>query len=342
MSYDRDRLNPPVSPGAAIGVAVLAIAAIGTVDYAIGPHVSLLAFYLVPGAWVTVHAGRRAGFAAAVLAAVTAFTANVLLHPHAQDMDANLWNTLLRMVTFAIVVELVHRVREQARAARAAERRSQEFLASAAHQLRTPLAGIRATVDALLVSGNVTAQQEELLVKLSRESSRAGRHLSSLLRMARLDQNEDVPLRNVDLDELLRVEVERAASTRPGVAWDLRPSANNPLLVGNPDAIGEAVANLLDNAGRHARTRVDVTVLRSGGEVEIRVRDDGPGLPAGAEATVFERFVSLDHQGGSGLGLPIARGIVEAHRGRLDYVDGAFVIRLPAREPALATTTTST
>ncbi len=336
MSSDRDWLNASLSPRAAVGIAVLAILAIGTVDYATGPHVSLLAFYLLPSAWVTVQAGRRAGFVAAALAAVTALTANVLLQRRPQDVDANLWNTLVRMITLIVVVELVHRVREQARSARLAQRRSQEFLASAAHQLRTPLAGIRATVDALLVAGDVTPQQEELLVKLSRESSRAGRHLGSLLRMARLDQNEDVPLRNVDLDQVISVEVERAGATRPAVAWEVCPGATGTSLEGNPDAIGEAIANLLDNAGRHARARVCVTVSRSDGHVEVIVRDDGPGVPAGAEATVFERFVSLDHQGGSGLGLPIARGIVEAHRGSLDYTGGAFVIRLPARDASFA------
>jgi two-component system, OmpR family, sensor kinase len=67
--------------------------------------------------------------------------------------------------------------------------------------------------------------------------------------------------------------------------------------------------------------------------VEIAVIDDGSGLPSGSVAPAFERFVSLDGHGGSGLGLPIARGIAEAHEGTLSYEDGAFVISLRGLAP---------
>jgi signal transduction histidine kinase len=319
-----------------ISLTVLAIGVIGALDYVTGPRVSFLAFYLLPTAWITARLGRRAGMAAAVLSGVVALAANDLLRHDMQDPDTEVWNMLLRIVTFVVVVELVHRVREEARGARAAERRSREFLAAAAHQLRTPLAGIRSTVDALLVGGGTSPEQEQLLVNLSRESSRAGRHLSSLLRMARLDQREEVPLRRTRLGALVRNELERAASTRPGLTWELCRAVDDDELDCNPDAIGEAVANLLDNAGRHARSRVDATVSAVDGNLEIAISDDGPGLPAGSAAAAFDRFVSLDHCGGTGLGLPIARAIAEAHRGTLDYANGAFVIRLPVARAAPA------
>jgi signal transduction histidine kinase len=73
--------------------------------------------------------------------------------------------------------------------------------------------------------------------------------------------------------------------------------------------------------------------MRSGVLV-ISVHDDGPGLPEGARSAVFERFVSLDGHGGSGLGLPIARGLAEAQGGTLDYEDGSFVMRLPVPDTA--------
>jgi signal transduction histidine kinase len=328
--------DAPALEGRAVAVAValaaVATVAIGAVDYATGPHVSLLAFYLIPTAWVTAKVGRWAGLGAAVLAGLVAFMArDVLTHEYGADTEA--WNMVVRMVTFVVVVELVHRAREEAGAAQQARRRSQEFLATAAHQLRTPLAAIQSTVDALLVGGGATPEQEHLLVNLGREASRAGRQLSSLLRMARLDQHEEVPVRPVQLDALVRAELERAASARPGLTWELHRTADDSRAECNPDAIGEAVANLLDNAGRHARTRVDATVSRADGAVEIAVRDDGPGLPAGAASAAFGRFVSLDHRGGTGLGLPIARAIAEAHRGTLDYERGAFVLRLPGRPP---------
>ncbi|HVM66735.1 MAG TPA: HAMP domain-containing sensor histidine kinase [Acidimicrobiales bacterium] len=317
-----------------MAVTVLTTGAIGAFDYATGPRVSFLAFYLLPTAWVTARLGRRAGMAAAVLSGVVALAANDLLRHDMHDPDTQVWNMALRIVTFVVVVELVHRVREEARAARDAERRSREFLAAAAHQLRTPLAGIRSTVDALLVGGGTSPEQEHLLLNLSRESSRAGRHLSSLLRMARLDQREEVPLRRTRLDGLVHNELERAASTRPGLMWELSRVAGDTELDCNPDSIGEAVANLLDNAGRHARSRVDATVSAGDGYLEIAISDDGPGLPPGSSAAAFDRFVSLDHCGGTGLGLPIARAIAEAHRGTLDYTKGAFVIRLPVARAA--------
>ncbi len=96
----------------------------------------------------------------------------------------------------------------------------------------------------------------------------------------------------------------------------------------------DAVANLLDNARRHARGQVTVEVEATPTAVEIAVLDDGPGLPDGTSERVFERFVSLDGEGGSGLGLPIARGLIEAQGGRLTYEDHRFVIRLPNRRPA--------
>jgi signal transduction histidine kinase len=326
----------PEDRAVAISVAVLAIGAIGALDYVTGPHVSFLAFYLLPTAWVTARLGRRAGIAAAVLSGLVALAANDVFRHDVQNPDTEVWNMVLRIITFVVVVELVHRVREEARAAREAERRSREFLAAAAHQLRTPLAGIRSTVDALLVGGGTTPEQEHLLVNLSRESSRAGRHLSSLLRMARLDQREEVPLRRARLDQLVRDELERAATARPALTWELRRAADDSELDCNPDAIGEAVANLFDNAGRHARSRVEATVAAVDGHLEIAVSDDGPGLPEGSFAAAFDRFVSLDHCGGTGLGLPIARAIAETHRGTLEYAQGVFVIRLPVGRTAPA------
>jgi two-component system OmpR family sensor kinase len=102
------------------------------------------------------------------------------------------------------------------------------------------------------------------------------------------------------------------------------------------EATKNALANLLDNARRHARSEVTVEVGATPAGVEIAVIDDGPGLPDGTGERVFERFVSLDGEGGSGLGLPIARGLVEAQGGRLTYEHRRFLIRLPYRRPVAA------
>ena len=96
--------------------------------------------------------------------------------------------------------------------------------------------------------------------------------------------------------------------------------------------VSEVLANVLDNARRHASRRIDLVVAAADHTVEIRVVDDGPGLPDPLVERAFERFVSLDGKGGSGLGLPIARGLARAHGGDLTY-EGGFVLRLPVEAP---------
>jgi signal transduction histidine kinase len=142
---------------------------------------------------------------------------------------------------------------------------------------------------------------------------------------------------------LCRTEVE-VTRHRTGASVDVSIRSYldpDTAVVLDPDATREALANLLDNARRHARDRIDVTVRRSGDVVEISVGDDGPGLPPGAEVRAFERFASLDGRGGSGLGLPIARAYIEGQGGRLVYDKGRFAIRLPARCESYPTATSS-
>jgi PAS domain S-box-containing protein len=219
--------------------------------------------------------------------------------------------------------------------ARASDARSRRFLADAAHQLRTPVAGIRACAETLL-RGPPQFDRDRLLADMVRETSRASRLVTGLLRIARLDEGGELAPSSCDLAELCRDEAERAAVLAP----DLEIVVDSAKLRGRPtldaDAVREILANLLDNARRHARRHITVTTTTRDGAVEVRVADDGPGVAAGMEERVFERFVSLDNRGGSGLGLPIARGLARAHGGDLRYEAGAFVLTVPltASEPA--------
>lgn len=218
-------------------------------------------------------------------------------------------------------------------AARASEGRSRRFLANAAHQLRTPIAGIQASAEALLRGGE-DRRREKLLVNLVRETSRVGRLVGSLLAMARLDAEDPLVRATVDLATLCRAEVDRLAARAGSV--DVACRGEGPLQAEvNREAISEALANLLDNALRHAERRVEIVLAPEDRMACIRVADDGSGLPEGLVEQAFDRFVTLDGQGGSGLGLPIARGVARAHGGDLAYEDGAFVMRIPlgANEP---------
>ncbi len=169
-----------------------------------------------------------------------------------------------------------------------------------------------------------------MLANLIREVARAGRVLHSLLRIARLDQGRPPERQPTDLMALLDDEVERAAALAPALAITSRHegAAVDRVLL-DADDVRELLANLLDNARRHAEERIVVTVTATEQELSVRVADDGPGVAEEARHRVFERFSSLDGHGGSGLGLPIARGIARAHGGDLVYDGEAFVLTLP-------------
>jgi two-component system, OmpR family, sensor kinase len=207
------------------------------------------------------------------------------------------------------------------------EARSRRFLADAAHQLRTPVAGLRAASEALLHDPD-TADRDRLLAHLARESSRTGRLLEALMRVAEQDRG-DAPVREpADLVAIVAEEVDRQQPFAPQLDLAVTAPAACPLVT-DADALREAVANLLDNARRHARTRVEVAVRAADGIATIRVSDDGPGLPPGAEEQVFERFVSLDGRGGAGLGLPIARASARAQGGDLRWDGAGFTLTIP-------------
>jgi PAS domain S-box-containing protein len=214
--------------------------------------------------------------------------------------------------------------------ARDSEARTRRFLDDAAHQLRSPITSIRACAETL--SLDITpAQRERLLGAVCRESERAGRLMSGLLRMARLGHEEALELQPTDVVALCEQEAERARLESPNLAVTahVEGPAFGPVLLA-ADVVSEILANLVDNARRHARSRIDISAQAGDHVVQLRVVDDGPGVPEGQTESVFERFVSLDNQGGSGLGLAIARELARAHGGDLTYEQGAFVLRLPA------------
>jgi len=223
---------------------------------------------------------------------------------------------------------------EALKAAQASEARCRRFLADAAHQLRTPIAGIRACSETLL-RGAPPDQRDHLLLDVVRETARASRVMTGLLRIARADDDGALRFTACDVAAVCADEVARCRAVAPALDVDLRTPVGHqfrPVLDAN--VVREVLANLLDNARRHAVRRIEVIIKVSEGDVEIHVRDDGPGIPADAVERAFERFISLDGHGGSGLGLPIARDLAQAHGGDLTY-DGEFVLCLPGRPEAM-------
>jgi signal transduction histidine kinase len=216
--------------------------------------------------------------------------------------------------------------------------RQRRFVADAAHELRTPLARMRTELEvdrAHPGSADPAATSRSVLD----ETVGLQRLVDDLLLLARgdagaLDGARHAP---VDLDELVGRLAARARST--GADVDVR--AVRPVQVlGDATQLERAVANLLDNAVRHARSRVTVSLDGADpGPAELVVRDDGPGIAPEDRERVFERFTRLDDarstgSGGAGLGLPIARDIAERHGGTLHVEpDGSAGARLVLRLP---------
>lgn len=222
----------------------------------------------------------------------------------------------------------------------AAEQRMRAFVSDAAHELRTPVAGIQAAADALVRADGGEQERERLSVHVVRESLRAGRLIQDMLLMARLDEGLTLESRPLDPASLAEAAIERQELRHPGLTIELHRPADVPLVSADADRLGQVLGNLLDNGARFARSRIDVSVEAGADSVSITVDDDGPGIAEGDRERVFDRLVRLDDarnrpDGGSGLGLPIARGLARALGGDLVALAGPvgarFRVTLPRR-----------
>ncbi len=210
--------------------------------------------------------------------------------------------------------------------------RQRRFVADASHELRSPIASLRTQLE--------VAAAHPALLDLDaavEDTVRLQRLAADLLLLARLDAGERPAAVPVDLAALAREEARgRAGVTVRGEAA--------VTVSGSRGQLGRVLANLLDNAARHARTAVEVSVRREGGTAVVGVADDGAGVPEADRERIFARFVRLDEargrdEGGAGLGLAIARDVAVRHGGTLTVGDapagGAlFELRLPLGRPA--------
>ncbi|MEI8238137.1 MAG: ATP-binding protein [Actinomycetota bacterium] len=221
----------------------------------------------------------------------------------------------------------------------AAEATRRQFLADASHELRSPLASARTMLEVGLAYPELTdwpTTATEVMVEVERLQAMAG----ELLALARVEGGERALSReSFDLGTLVAAEVQRYADPRINltVTHPMEVEVDRVLFV-------RAVRNLLDNALRHARERIDVTVVDSLNGApghpmaDVVVRNDGEPIAGHERERIFEPFTRLDDgrsrdEGGAGLGLSIARRIAEVHGGSVSALaddDGAtFVLRLP-------------
>ena len=231
--------------------------------------------------------------------------------------------------------------------ARANDLRS-ALLAAVSHDLRTPLASIKAAASGLL-SDQLTFGPEEtriLLQTIDEESDRLSRLVENLLDMSRLETSSmDVLSQRVNVEELVTTAINSLGPRGDGITVDVPRSL--PVVLTDPVLVERAIANLVDNSLIHAAgdgLRVEAGAVA--GYVDIRVVDRGPGIRREDQELVFQPFQRLgDSQNGIGvgLGLAVTRGFVEAAGGDLEIEDTpgggcTMVIRIPVADPEADTT----
>lgn len=223
--------------------------------------------------------------------------------------------------------------------------RERRFVADASHELRSPLASVRAALEVADTHPDKIDPHEAIRDALA-DHVRLDQLVDDLLALARLDGTHVANVDAVDLALLATVEL----SSRPASSVHLEPQLEQAIVIGDEAQLLRVLRNLLDNACRHARSAVLVTTMTVGGRVMVTVEDDGTGIPAQERAFVFERFSRRDNaraadDGGSGLGLAIVKEVVEAHQGTVATDDSAlggarFTITLPSATSAAGATAT--
>ncbi len=227
--------------------------------------------------------------------------------------------------------------------------RQRRFVSDASHELRSPVAAIRAGLELTRGKAEHANWPTRMVDRLLTEESRLEALLDDLLLLAAHDENgtSAAPAKPMNLMALAEEEAQRPRRVPVQLA---PPPADTPAVIvaGVPDQLARALSNLVDNAARHARSLVRISVSRDRDTVTLVVDDDGTGIPPHDRERVFERFTRLDdsrarHDGGTGLGLAVVRSIVTYHRGTIRVDDsplgGArFVVELRARQSTSATT----
>jgi len=196
---------------------------------------------------------------------------------------------------------------------------TRRFFADASHELRNPLASLRANAE-LYQQGVLrdSGQVDEAMRRIAHEAQRMSGLVDDMLRLARLDQHPEQRDDLVDLSALVAACAQRARAADPARIWrcDVAPGL---VTTGDEELLRRAIDNLLANCRLHtpAGSRASISASSVDGTITVAITDDGPGVPACELPRIFDRFYRGGHarQPGSGLGLAIVAAIAAAHRG---------------------------
>ncbi|HZZ71173.1 MAG TPA: DUF4118 domain-containing protein, partial [Pirellulales bacterium] len=257
----------------------------------------------------------------------------VLVLPAHQDAAAQdaeelqLLETCARLIALSIERDQLIYETQQAQLQVQSEQLRNSLLSSVSHDLRTPLAMIAVTASGLLENSTeqTWSQQREMLQTVVDASHRLARQVENLLGMARLDSGKLILEREWEsIEELLEVALARLRQELKNHTILAHIPPDLSLLWVAGELFEPVLVNLLENASRYTPpgSTIEISVRRCGEQVEITIADDGPGLPAGTELKVFDKFFRggtevADGQWGIGMGLAICQGIVKAHGGEI-------------------------
>jgi len=226
-------------------------------------------------------------------------------------------------------------------ARQASEQKVRQFVADASHELRTPLASIRGYAELTRRAPHeLPPDVTRSLGRIESEATRMTSLVEDLLLLARLDEGRELDRDPVDLTLLLVDAVSDAHAAGPGHEWVLDLPEEPVEVLGDAPRLHQVLMNLLANARVHTPegTKVTAGLRAEGDRAVVTVADDGPGIPEGLQATLFERFARGDSSrnratGSTGLGLAIVQAVAQAHGGEVTVVSQpgstVFTVTLP-------------
>jgi PAS domain S-box-containing protein len=243
------------------------------------------------------------------------------------------------------LTRLVIMLRDTAARART-ERSGAELVSTVAHELRSPLTSVKGFTATLLTKWErFTDEQKKLMLQtVNSDADRVTRLISELLDVSRIEAGRlELRKQVVDIAGLVRRDIDaRIAAGESPERFRVDATGELPEMWVDPDKLAQVVGNLVENALRHGSGTVTVTVAPYDGGAAVTVSDEGEGIPVQAQGRIFTKFWrGAASRGGTGLGLYIAKGIVEAHGGTIGVEQtpgGGALLRftLPAGTPSFA------
>ncbi|HJQ69137.1 MAG TPA: ATP-binding protein [Blastocatellia bacterium] len=296
-------------------------------------------FFLPPtGAFTIIEPENWVALAAFLITAVTAGQLSVRVRQRAEEAE-NRRREIERL--YAELQDAFERA-SHAEALRRSELLKSSLLDAVTHDLRTPLTSIKASVTTLLEelrtkpdrAGAMDVEgRREMLEVIDEETDRLNRFIEGLVELARIEAGEMHLRRRLGaVDEMILIALQRAEPLTRGHVIETSIEPDLPAIRVDPRAVAEVIYTLIDNAAKYspARSRIRVSAARARDDlVQLAVEDEGAGIPAELRERVFDKFFratrggdsSASQPAGTGVGLAIARGIVEAHGGRIRVDD---------------------